>query len=208
MWNFNGAPASPDYLQEVRLLLNPYGPEGQGCWTKRGVELLFQTFDTIGNTDIEVQLSLSASGMVLMWDGRLDNRWELLHELSGNLSPDASDVAIVAAAYGKAKADAFKKFVGDWALSVWDPGSQSLILARDFLGTRHLYYSMGSNRVAWSTVLDPLVLLAGGTAPPAGGTRPTPSPRSQTIPASPATKSIGVCFQMSSSRRNIPAPIS
>ena len=51
--------------------------------------------------------------------------------------------------------------IGDWALSIWDPKIPSLILAKDPIGTRHLYYSIEKDQVTWSTILDPLVLFAG-----------------------------------------------
>jgi len=50
--------------------------------------------------------------------------------------------------------------MGDWALSVWNPKDRSLILAKDPIGTRYLYYSLDKDQVSWSTILDPLVLLA------------------------------------------------
>ena len=40
---------------------------------------------------------------------------------------------------------------------------RSLILAKDPIGTRHLYYSFDDDHVTWSTILDPLVRLAGKT---------------------------------------------
>src|SRR5438552_2554596 len=70
---------------------------------------------------------------------------------------------IVGAAYDRWRSDCFSLLIGDWALSVWDPCTRSLILAKDPIGTRHLYYSFDNKRVAWSTILDPLVLLAGKT---------------------------------------------
>jgi asparagine synthase (glutamine-hydrolysing) len=57
----------------------------------------------------------------------------------------------------------FARLIGDWALSVWDPRSRSVILAKDPIGTRHLFYSSDEKHVTWSTILDPLILLAGKT---------------------------------------------
>ena len=37
------------------------------------------------------------------------------------------------------------------------------MLAKDPIGTRHLYYSFDNNQVTWSTILDPLVRFAGKT---------------------------------------------
>src|SRR5205807_3704140 len=55
------------------------------------------------------------------------------------------------------------KLIGDWALSIWNPINRSLVLAKDPIGTRRLYYSMDKDHIAWSTILDPLVLFAGKT---------------------------------------------
>ncbi len=75
----------------------------------------------------------------------------------------STDVAIVAAAYEYWGSDCFAMLIGDWALSIWDPHARSLTLAKDPIGTRHLYYSFDSQQVTWSTILDPLVLFAGRT---------------------------------------------
>ena len=82
------------------------------------------------------------------------------HVCAIDLTISATDVSIVAAAYEEWGADCFSKLVGDWALSIWDSKSRSLILAKDPIGTRHLYYSMDNDQVTWSTILDPLVLFA------------------------------------------------
>jgi asparagine synthase (glutamine-hydrolysing) len=100
---------------------------------------------------------------VITWDGRLDNRAELISELSDSLTNGSTDVAIVEMAFEKWGANCFAKLIGDWALSIWNPGNRWLILAKDAIGTRHLYYSFDNNQVAWSTILDPLVRLAGKT---------------------------------------------
>jgi asparagine synthase (glutamine-hydrolysing) len=96
----------------------------------------------------------------MTWDGRLDNRKELIYLLGGALSSDSTDLSIVAAAYEQLGIDSFSRLIGDWAISIWDSRTRSLILAKDFVGTRHLYYSVENDRVTWCTILDPLVLFA------------------------------------------------
>jgi asparagine synthase (glutamine-hydrolysing) len=55
------------------------------------------------------------------------------------------------------------KLIGDWALSLWNPRERSVLLAKDPIGTKHLYYSFDDKQLTWSTILDPLVLFAGRT---------------------------------------------
>jgi asparagine synthase (glutamine-hydrolysing) len=93
----------------------------------------------------------------------LDNRAELISELHDSLTINSTDVEIVAAAFERWGASCFAKPLGDWALSLWNPRNRSLILARDTIGTRHLYYSIDKHQVIWSTILDPLVLFANKT---------------------------------------------
>ena len=100
---------------------------------------------------------------MITWDGRLDNRAELINELCDSLTVNPTDVAIVAASYERWGAGCLPKLIGDWALSIWNPRERSVLLAKDPIGTRHLYYSFDNNQVSWSTILDPLVRLAGKT---------------------------------------------
>jgi asparagine synthase (glutamine-hydrolysing) len=96
-------------------------------------------------------------------DGRLDNREELIRELKETkaLTSEATDLDIIVAAYATWGTKCFAKLIGDWALSIWEPVRRSLLLAKDPIGTRHLYYSFAQKQITWSTILDPLVLLAG-----------------------------------------------
>ena len=93
----------------------------------------------------------------------MDNRADLISELRDSLTVNSTDVAIVAAAYEKWGANCLEKLIGDWALSIWNPRDRSVLLAKDPIGTKHLYYSFDDKQLTWSTILDPLVLFAGKT---------------------------------------------
>ncbi|MGA2335019.1 MAG: asparagine synthase-related protein [Terriglobales bacterium] len=162
-WNFEGQPPAPDYIEKVSATLAPYGPDSNESYSKGGVKILYRAFHTTKESHREKQPHISSSGAVITWDGRLDNRAELISELSDSLTNGSTDVAIVAMAFERWGANCFAKLIGDWALSIWNPGNRSLILAKDPIGTRHLCYSFDNNQVTWSTILDPLVRLAGKT---------------------------------------------
>jgi len=160
-WNYDNAPPASGYLEKASQLLAPYGPDGEGRYSGPGVDIIYRGFHTTQESRRETQPHAAPSGAVITWDGRLDNREELIRQLSGGLSIESTDVAIVAAAYEKWGTDSFGKLVGDWALAIWNPRDQAFTLAKDFVGTRHLYYAIEKDQVTWSSILDPLVLLAG-----------------------------------------------
>src|ERR1700723_2562583 len=162
-WNFEGQPPAPNYIDKVSATLAPYGPDSNESYSKGGINILYRAFHTTKESRREKQPHISSSGAVITWDGRLDNRVDLISELRDTLTVNSTDVAIVAAAYEKWGANCFAKLVGDWALSIWNPRERSVLLAKDPIGTKHLYYSFDEKQLAWSPLPDPLVRLAGRT---------------------------------------------
>src|SRR5438128_12402577 len=141
-WNFEGSQPAQDYIKKVCAILAQYGPDSDESYSNGGITILYRAFHTTKESRRETQPHISRSGVVITWDGRLDNRAELISELRTSLTTALTDVAIVTEAYEKWGANTFAKLIGDWALSIWNPINRSLILAKDPIGTRHLYYSI------------------------------------------------------------------
>lgn len=157
-WNLDGKPPENRYIDKVRSTLDPYSPDGSHAYSDGAVTILYHAFHTTRESRLETQPLRTRSGAVVAWDGRLDNRDDLIAQLKGPLSSESVDVSIVAAAYERWGTQCFAKLVGDWALSIWNPNDRSLTLAKDPIGPRHLYYTFEKDEVTWSTILDPLVL--------------------------------------------------
>jgi asparagine synthase (glutamine-hydrolysing) len=162
-WKFDGEPLTPDHIEKVQMALVPYGPDGGDSYSRGGVDIIYRAFHTTKESRRETQPHVLTSGAVITWDGRLDNRADFIGLISDVLPNDSSDALIVAAAYERWGTGCLPKLIGDWALSIWNPNERSLILAKDSVGTHHLYYSLDERQVRWSSILDPLVLFAGKT---------------------------------------------
>jgi asparagine synthase (glutamine-hydrolysing) len=162
-WDFGRQPPAPDYIEKVSATLAPYGPDTSESYSEGGIEILYRAFNTTKESRHEKQPYISPSGAVTTWDGRLDNRTDLISELRDSLTVNSTDVAIVAASYDKWGTNCLGKLIGDWSLSIWNARDRSVLLAKDPIGTRHLYYSFDNKQLTWSTILDPLVLFAGRT---------------------------------------------
>ncbi|MCI0724143.1 MAG: asparagine synthase-related protein [Acidobacteria bacterium] len=160
VWNFDEAPASREILANISQTISQYGPDGERTYFSGSMGMLYRPFHTTKESRLEHQPHVSSRGNMIMWDGRLDDREELVQQLSGDLGPEQTDVAIVLAAFERWGTDCFRKLVGDWATSVWDPAQRVLILARDYIGVRQLYYYPTHRRVIWCSYLAPLVLSA------------------------------------------------
>ena len=94
---------------------------------------------------------------VMHWDGRLDNRSELLLRLSDSLQGESSNAAIARATYDRWGTNGLVHLIGDWSLVIRDHKTRTTILASDFAGVRPLYYHVQDGRVQWSNRLQLLL---------------------------------------------------
>lgn len=154
---FDGGPANREMLDRLSCASAAFGPDGESPWVQGSLAMLYRPFHTTVDSEREQQPLVVANGNVFTWDGRLDNRDEHIKELSPCITPDSPDVVIVARAFDKWGPDCFKRFVGEWALCVWNSREDELLLARDYIGVRQLYYTAQSHSMAWCSVLAALV---------------------------------------------------
>lgn len=154
---FDGAPVDREALASLGARLDRLGPDGGREVIAGSVGMTYRAFHTNAESRRERQPYCSGHQAVLCFDGRLDNRDELVKQLSDDLRGDDTDAAIVMAAFLKWRVDGIAKLVGDFALAMWDRREHAVWLARDCVGTRRLYYHAGTDRLIWST--DPGAVL-------------------------------------------------
>lgn len=156
IWNFDNRPVERESLSAMSQAMAEYGPDGEASYLDGSLGMLHRQFHTTAESRREQQPHHFGNGNVITWDGRLDNRLELLSELHS--SAGCTDVDLVAAAFDCWGTNCLARIVGDWALSIWIPARKELILARDYLGVRPLFYYIKPNRILWCSQLAPLVL--------------------------------------------------
>src|SRR4029077_9588892 len=100
-WNFNGEPIPEELVRQVDEVLAPYGPDGGRAYSGSGICILYRAFHTTKEAHRETQPYVTRTGQVVTWDGRLDNRKELVAALADKPSLGGPDVEIAAAAYDR-----------------------------------------------------------------------------------------------------------
>jgi asparagine synthase (glutamine-hydrolysing) len=139
------------------------GPDDQGIAACEEVML--------GNTRLAI-IDTSAAGHQPMHDpetgnwitynGETYNFAELRRELGGEWASN-TDTEVVLRAYQRWGVDAFRRLRGMFVLAIWDNREQRLILARDPLGIKPLYYYAASGQLIFASELR--ALLASGLVP-------------------------------------------
>ena len=102
------------------------------------------------------------SGNWITYNGETYNFKELRPELGGEWASN-TDTEVVLRAYGKWGVDAFRRLRGMFALALWDDSRKRLLLARDPLGIKPLYYYVAKDQLVFASELR--ALLASGLVP-------------------------------------------
>ena len=154
IFNLDGRPVDGQTLKSMTDVVAHRGPDGIGHWVQGPVGLGHLQLCTTPESLREQQPLVSRdSNYVIVWDGRVDNREELLEALRrlGPVSSDATDVELVLNAYMVWGPDCAKHIIGDFAFAIWDSVRQQLFCARDPIGMRLFHYYCDGHRFIFGT---------------------------------------------------------
>jgi asparagine synthase (glutamine-hydrolysing) len=157
LWNLDGRPVEPALLAAIGSRQSHRGPDGEGRWLEGPIGLSCQTLRATRQCAPESLPLVHASGAVAVFDGRLDNCDDLLSSLrSPGLCADSSDAAFVLAAYDSYGDRFVEHLNGDFALGVFDPRKQQLLLARDAIGIKPLHYCLVGDTFVFASEIKSL----------------------------------------------------
>jgi asparagine synthase (glutamine-hydrolysing) len=142
----------------MRGLLEHRGPDGIGAVEEGPVVLGATRLAVRGGHEGQQPLRDPGSGVVLVCNGEIDNHDALREWLRsrGRAPADGSDVAILPDLYLEKGEDIASELDGPFALAVWDPRKGQLLLARDRVGERPLFYLVRDDEVLFATELSAL----------------------------------------------------
>jgi asparagine synthase (glutamine-hydrolysing) len=103
-------------------------------------------------------LSDDRGDVTLVVEGRLDNREALAAalEIAPAMLRDMPDSGLVLAAYRHWGEECAGHLLGDFAFAVWDRRARRLVLARDHMGQRHLFFHRGADFLAFASEIKAL----------------------------------------------------
>jgi asparagine synthase (glutamine-hydrolysing) len=152
-----GSQASAEIALKMAQRLHHRGPDGDGVWTDLGVAFSHRRLAIQDLTDAGHQPMVFGSH-VLTYNGELYNHERLRPSLPGpwNSTGDTEVVLRLLAAEGSA---CLNRLVGMFAFASWESNSKTLLLARDRLGIKPLYYRLLPDGIAFASELKALMVL-------------------------------------------------
>lgn len=138
-------PIAQSVLDRMTDSLAHRGPDGRGTWQAAGVGLGHRRLAIRDLTQDGAQPMLSADGqVVVVFNGEIYNDQLLRGELAAHYGArftSTADTAIIAPGWQAWGEQLFARLEGMFAIALWDVRQQQLILARDAVGIKPLYYS-------------------------------------------------------------------
>lgn len=152
--HFDGAPADPRLIVGMTAAMSCRGPDGIHHWIRDSVALghcmLHATPESV---DEQQPVTYARENLVLVLDGRLDNRLELRNELQGKgrVLRNDTDAELVLASYCLWGEDSPSHLLGDFAYVVWDENRRKIFCARDHFGVKPFYCYYGPQYFAFAS---------------------------------------------------------
>ena len=135
------------------------GPDGSGVWERGDVLLGHRRLAIIDLSDRGSQPMLNEDGtLVLVANGEIYNHRALRRDLeaAGHRFRSDCDSEVILHLVEEEGAAAFERLNGMFAVAVWDVRRERLLLARDRLGQKPLYYRVRNGTVVFASEADAL----------------------------------------------------
>jgi asparagine synthase (glutamine-hydrolysing) len=140
------------------------GPDDRGTWNDDACGLAHARLSIIDLSPAGHQPMASADGRIwVTFNGEIYNFLELRRELEGKgyVFRSRSDTEVIIYAYRAWGTDVFSRLRGMFALAIWDCDRQRLLLARDRLGKKPLYYARLRDVVLFGSEIKALLTWPG-----------------------------------------------
>jgi asparagine synthase (glutamine-hydrolysing) len=137
------------------------GPDGEGYWmcAADGIGLGNRRLAIVDRSSASAQPMTNEDGSVrVTFNGEIYNHLDLRAELTalGHVFTSRTDTEAVVHAYEQWGLDCFTRLIGMWAVAIWDGKRKRLVLSRDRLGIKPLYYLLTDAGIRFASEIKAL----------------------------------------------------
>lgn len=146
-------------LRAMNKALQHRGPDDSGSWFAGHVALAMRRLSVIDLFRGKQPFANEEETIVLVYNGEIYNYRELRHDLEkrGHVFRTLSDTEVVLRAYEEHGDDAILRFNGMFAFALYDARHDRLLIARDRVGIKPLYYAFHDGALIFASELDAIL---------------------------------------------------
>ncbi|OUM42688.1 N-acetylglutaminylglutamine amidotransferase [Arthrobacter sedimenti] len=158
---FRGTASREPVLKMMEAMASR-GPDGQGIWTEGWVALGHRRLSIIDLSPGGAQPMLDDDDVVIVFNGCIYNYRELRAELEPEfIFRSTSDTEVILKAYRRWGDGFVHHLIGMFAIALYDPRREEVLLVRDRLGIKPLYFSSLQGKLRFASTLPALVASGG-----------------------------------------------
>lgn len=153
IYQASGAPVDKSRLEKMTRSLAHRGPDGSGIFLNGPIGLGHRRLAIIDPTQGHQPMVNEDSSIAVSFNGEIYNYKELQTELKtlGYRFRTNSDTEVVLHAYEAWGEQCQSRFNGMWALAIWDSSNRKLVLSRDRLGEKPLFYAKDGDTLLFAS---------------------------------------------------------
>ena len=150
-------------LRDATRTLTHRGPDDEGYYVERGLGLGFRRLSIIDLSGGHQPMSDVEETVWLIFNGEIYNFIDLRAELQakGHVFRTRSDTEVIIYAYKEWGDDFLNRLNGMFGLALWDARARRLIVARDAMGIKPVYYRVEQGSLYFASEVRALLRSAG-----------------------------------------------
>ncbi len=159
-YNFiDHAPVDGHDIQRMSDSIDHRGPDDAGMYLDHSLGLGFRRLSIIDLSGGHQPMSDQEESVWLVFNGEIYNFIELRKELQarGHVFRTRSDTEVIVHGYKEWGVDVLSHLNGMFGLAIWDVRKRQLILARDPMGIKSIYYWIDSGRLFFGSEIRPIL---------------------------------------------------
>ncbi len=159
VYNLDGKPVDPILLKNMTEVLYHRGPDDSGYYLSGGVGLGFRRLSIIDLTGGHQPIFNEDGSCAIIFNGEIYNYRELRSLLisKGHRFTTRSDTEVILHLYEEKGEACVEDLRGMFAFAIWDGRKRRLLLARDRLGIKPLYYCVKGSTCIFGSELKSII---------------------------------------------------
>jgi len=148
-------------LEQMKATLTHRGPDGHGSYVAEGISLGHRRLSIVDLSESGKQPLTNEDGTIwITFNGEIYNHPTLRRQLEqrGHRFRGNSDTESIVHAYEEFGLDFVQHLTGMFAFAIWDAPRRRLVLARDRLGIKPLYYTLDDGRLRFASEIKALLV--------------------------------------------------
>jgi asparagine synthase (glutamine-hydrolysing) len=156
----SGKPVDSDVVRRMTYSIAHRGPDDEGFFIAGPVGLGFRRLSIIDLARGHQPMSDKEETVWVIFNGEIYNYKELRAELrnKGHHFRTNSDTEVIVHGYKEWDTGVFDRLNGMFGLAIWDVPNERLVVARDAMGIKLIYYKIDNGRLTFGSEIRPILI--------------------------------------------------